>query len=46
MPDTFNYPTEEEQEIMEARAAERASKEREAAANFAFYAGESDDVTF
>ena len=42
----MSYPTEEEQDRMEARAAERLTLEREAAANFAFYAGESEDVTF
>ena len=44
--EAFAYPTEEEQDFLEARAAERLTLEREAAANFAFYAGESDDVTF
>ena len=44
--EAFTFPTEEEQDRMDARAAERATAEREAAANFAFYTGESEDVTF
>ena len=44
--EAFAFPTEEEQDRMDARAAERASKEREAEANAAFYAGEGDDVQF